>query len=116
MATEYKKANVHILSPQYDISVLGGLKNTHRILLKYIHANYLTDQDLQVVLFYKKLYSNVEESIPFTMSKDNEYFKQKLPVAILVREWRLELHGFDLETFELLELGTNWIAHPIGGR
>ena len=110
------ESNIDLEYPRWDISVLGGLKNTHRILLKILHCNYETDQDLQLILFYKRGQDDTEESIPYTLSKDNNYFKQKLPIGILVREWRLQLLGLDLTQMKLIELGTNWIAHPIGQR
>lgn len=110
------KANIDLRYPKWDLSVLGGLKNTHRMLLKILHAEYHADQDLQLVLYYKRGQDDTEESIPYTLAKDKTYFKQKLPIGILVREWRLQLIGLDLTKMDLIELGTNWIAHPIGQR
>lgn len=111
------ETNVDLIFPTWDISVLpGGLKTTHRMLLKFLDARYVLDQDAQLILYYKRLYSNVEEMIPYTISKDNEFFKQKLPPGILVREWRLQLLGINLREAELFEIGTTWIAHPIGER
>ena len=33
-------ARIDLRYPKWDVSVLGGLKNTHRILLKILHAQY----------------------------------------------------------------------------
>jgi hypothetical protein len=111
------ESNVDLEYPKWDISVLpGGLKTTHRMLLKMLHAEYIIDQDLQLILYYKREYDNTEEQIPYKLVKEDTFFKQKLPAGILVREWRLELIGLDLTEMKLIELGTTWIAHPIGKR
>lgn len=110
-------AAIDIEFPKWDISVLGNLKNTHRILLKILHCNYETDQDLQLILYYKRGLDNTEEFIPYTLPASQTFFKQKLPIGILVREWRLQIVSIeDLTTMKLIELGTNWIAHPVGVR
>lgn len=110
-------AAIDLEFPKWDLSVLGGLKNTHRILLKILHCNYSTDQDLQLVLFYKRGLDDTEEAIPYTLPANQTFFKQKLPIGILVREWRLQVISVeDLTTMKLIELGTAWIAHPVGIR
>lgn len=109
-------ARIDLRYPKWDVSVLGGLKNTHRILLKILHAQYEADQDIQVTLYYKRGLDDTEEMLPYILPNNENYFKQKLPAGILVREWRLQITGLELESMKLIELGVNWIAHPVGKR
>lgn len=110
-------AAIDLEFPSWDISVLGGLKYTHRVLLKILHCNYSVDKDLQLILYYKRGLDDAEESIPYLLPANQTFFKQRLPAGILVREWRLKLFSLeDLQSCTIYELGLNWIAHPIGGK
>lgn len=117
MSTIYSTADIYLESPTYNIDVIPEqLKNTHRALLKYAHALYVCDIDLTFTVYYKPLYSNTEYSYAFTMSKNNVYFKQKLPNGKVAREWRYTIQGLGATTCDIDEAGLLWLPVPIGGR
>ena len=117
MPTTYNQFPIFLKSPTYNVDAIPApLKNTHRALMKFAHALYVSDVDLTFTVYWKGLYTNVENSKVYTMSKDKEYFKQKFPRGILAREWRYEIAGTDATICEITEAGLMWLPHPIGGR
>lgn len=117
MTTVYSKIDIFLKSPIYDVDIIPRqLKNTHRALLKIPHARYECDVDLTLKVFVKKLYTNIEVSYIFTLSKDLTYLKDRMPRGVLAREWRWELSGLQATSCTIYECGLMWVPHPVGGR
>lgn len=93
------------------------IRSTHRFLAKFVSiANYRIDANMTLYFYYKQLNDDTEYSITYTVSKDEERFKQKLPVGINCREWRWRLVGEGLTDFEMSEVEVLWLPRRIGDR
>ncbi|MHB8483267.1 MAG: hypothetical protein ACYDBV_11140 [Nitrospiria bacterium] len=113
----YNQINIDLKSPTYDVSIIPQqLKNNHRFLLKIAHLRYISDVDLTFNIYYKQLYTEVESLLTFTVSHLNNYFKQKLPPAILCREFRWEISGSLATNVIIYECGLMWQPLNIGDR
>jgi hypothetical protein len=119
MSLDYnQKLNIDIETEKIDVNTIpSGLRTTHRFLLKFISiAPYSIDVDCTVYLIYKNLRDDTEFSLDYTVSKDETFFKQKLPVGIVAREWRLRVVGQQMEQAEFGEMEVLWIPKRIGDR
>ncbi len=117
MMTTYSTCPIHLESPQYDTDILPAeLKNTHRILPKYLHARYECDVDLTMTLYVKQLYTDVEISVSYTLSKSNTYAKIKLPLGLLCRGFRYQITGVAVSVCTIYESGLLWTPKNIGGK
>jgi len=117
MTIQYPNINVDVQWPRYNVDVLPAqLKNTHRILLKYIHALYSCDVALNFNLYFKQLYSDTEYMYQGTMPANQTYFKQKLPIGMLCREFRFEIIGYQVTVCTIIEAGVLWLPKYIGQR
>lgn len=117
MAILYDKMAVLLQSPLYTIENMSeSIKNTHRLLLKHIYANYESDIDLTFNLYFKRTYQNTEELLTYAVSKNNVYYKMKLPIGILCRECRFELVGVDSKATFIIDVGVLGKIHKIGAK
>jgi len=113
-----QKLNINIETEKIDIATLPqNIRNTHRFLLKFITlVPYSVDADLTMQLIYKQLNNDTEKTLTYTVSKNETRFKQKLPIGINAREWRLKLTGSELQTVEIGAMSVLWIPRRIGDR
>lgn len=115
-ATLYNTADILVKSAIWNIDVIPQqLRNTHRAFIKYAHADYSSDVDLTFTVFIKPVWTNTERSYIYTMSKLKTYFKQRLPLGAIAREWRFEISGSAASILDITEGGLLWIPVPIGG-
>lgn len=119
MSLDYnQKLNIDIESEKIDINTLPeGLRSTHRFLLKFVTvAPYSIDANCTVYLTYKALEDDTEFSLDYTLDKDLARFKQKLPIGINCREFRVRIIGIGLEQAEISGISVLWIPRRIGDR
>jgi hypothetical protein len=51
-----------------------------------------------------------------TMPANQTYFKQKLPIGMLCREFRFEIIGYQVTVCTIIEAGVLWLPKYIGQR
>lgn len=119
MSLDYnKKLSIDIETEKIDVNTIPEkIRSSHRFLLKFISiAPYSIDVDCTVYLTYKNIRDDTEFSLNYTVSKDETFFKQKLPAGILAREWRVRIIGTEMEQAEFGEIEVLWIPKSIGDR
>lgn len=119
MSLDYnKKLNIEIESEKIDVNTIPEkIRSTHRFLLKFISISpYSIDANCTIYLTYKNIRDNTEFSLNYTVSKDETFFKQKLPAGIMAREFRVKIIGTELEQAEFGEIEVLWIPKSIGER
>lgn len=119
MSLDYtEKLNIDIETEKIDVATIpSGLRNTHRFLLKFVSVSpYSIDADITLYIYYKQLNDDTEFTLNYTISKDDTRFKQKLPIGINCREWRIRIIGTELEEAEIGEIEMLWIPRRIGDR
>ena len=119
MSLDYdKKLDIDIETEKIDVHTIPEkIRSTHRFLLKFISiAPYSIDANCEVILFYKNLRDNTEFGLNYTLDKNETFFKQKLPIGITAREWRVRITGVGLEQAEIGQIEVLWLPINIGDR
>lgn len=113
--TEYKEKDIELLTSYWQPEV-GGAKNTHNYLLKFLVCEYSSDVKLLLQLEYEK--NETLFYLRFELEKGEHKKKFKLPPGILTRRWKVRLYNLDEKTIDtqIQYLGVLGIAIPIGDR
>lgn len=113
-----KKLSIDIQTLKFDIATLPPeFKETSRILLKFLVIDpCIVDNDIAVTLFYKRYNTGLVEELTYNVQKDEERFKQKLPIGINSREFWVRVHGFNLQDAEIGKISVLGIPKRIGNR
>lgn len=119
MSLDYnQKLNIDIETEKIDVATIPQkMRSTHRFLLKFVSVSaYSIDVDVSLFVIYKKLEDDTEFSLNYTIDKDLTRFKQKLPLGINCREWRVRIIGTGLTSAEIGEVEVLWTPRRIGDR
>lgn len=66
-----------------DIKTDEEMKSNQRIVLGYVSCKYESDSDFEITVYYKRDNAMNWESItPYTVSKDEKRFFQRLPLGL----------------------------------
>lgn len=119
MALDYNQPiDIKIESCKFNVNELPEkIRSTHRFLLKFISiANYSVDQDCVITLFFTQLNDDSERQVSYNLLAADNRFKQKLPVGVTAREFRIQIVGEGLTTAEISEIEVLWTPILIGDR
>lgn len=103
-------------SIKFNPNLMGAkLKATERLFLGYIFIKYTSTDDFTLTINYRRGVSNSEiETLSYTVSKDDNYFLQKLPPNIAVTEFWLTASGTSTSYFQTESFGVLWAALKVG--
>jgi hypothetical protein len=105
-ATLIDTMTIFLASPYYTIENMGStIKNTHRMLLKFIYCNYNSDSVLTFTLYFKRRYTDLWENIPYVLDPAETYFKMKLPPGVLCREAKFEISAAAVKAVTIFNAG-----------
>ena len=113
-----KKLTLDIRTLKLDIATLPPeLKETTRILLKFLVIDpCIIDNDVTVTLFYKQDNTGMVKELTYNVPKEEERFKQKLPIGINTREFWVRVVGFNMQEAEIGKISLLGIPKGIGSR
>ena len=107
-------ADVHIVYPTYDISVMQESENLV-FLLKQVIARYISDVILSFDIYYRFRQGALTKYSVTLPSGD--YEKQiNLPLFMIATEYHYEIVGSDATNFELIEADLKHFLIPKGLR
>lgn len=119
MSLDYtEKLSIDIQSLTMDVATLPAqFKETGRMLCKFIVIDpYIIDNDIAITFYYRQDNTGLEKQITYNVSKDEQRFKQKLPIGLNCREFRVRVFGDELEEVEIGKISVLWIPRKIGDR
>ncbi len=113
-----QKLTIDIRTQKLDVATLPPeLKETTRILLKFLVIDPCTvDNDLTVTLFYKQDNTGLVKELSYNVPKNEERFKQRLPIGINTREFWVRVYGESMQEAEIGKISLLGIPRRVGNR
>jgi hypothetical protein len=92
--TDYGDIKIPVIFESSDIMVDEEMKSNQRLVLGYVSCKYESDSDFEITVYYKRDNAmNWENIDPFTVSKDERRFFQRLPIGLSCIDAYAKLSG-----------------------
>lgn len=105
-------------SIKFDTALAGeGITFRDRWFLGFLWIKYSASDDFTMKIIIRRgNEDDVTEEFSYTVSSDDNYFIQKLPINLTCKEWWVEVTGSMSESFECKGMGVGYelIRTPSG--